>query len=137
MARRENRRRQQGRKGRYPRLRRRSPRSAQRADAGRCRAAWLGLSQMARSPRLAKLFFGRVRGLIRRGLGLSRPFVIGFHTALELQGHRLPEAVAALSRGDLDPAFGNRIFDDVGLFLAVELDPDPTAQQLFIEVLTT
>ena len=59
---------------------------------------------------------------------------IGLDRSLELDSHRLAEAVAAAAGGDADPAFRHAIFLDVGLFLPVEADPDAAAQQRLVEV---
>src|SRR5205085_9614354 len=57
---------------------------------------------------------------------------VGLDLPLELDRHRLPEAVAAAAGGDTDPTLGNRIFNDAGLFLAVELDAHPARQQRLV-----
>ena len=83
--------------------------------------------------RAARRLIPRKRRL--RRLVLRRVLEIGLDLALELDRHRLAEAVAAPAGGDADPAFRDRIFDDVGLFLAVELDADAAAQQRLVIML--
>ena len=65
---------------------------------------------------------------------LGRLLEIRLDLALKLERHRLAVAVAAAAGGNADPAFRNRIFDDVGLFLAVELDPDAALKQRLVEI---
>ena len=55
------------------------------------------------------------------------------HT-LELHGHRVAVAVAAAARGDLDPAFRDAIFLDVGLLDAVEVDAHSLLEEVAVEV---
>src|SRR5690349_16892310 len=82
------------------------------------------------APRQRLLSFGRY-ALFTLGV-LRCVLEIGLDLALELDRHRLAVAVKAAPGGDADPAFGDRIFDDAGLFLAVELDPDAAAQQRLV-----
>ena len=85
------------------------------------------------APVAARRLIPRKRRL-RRPSGLSRTSLeIRLDRALELDRHRLAEAVAAAAGGDADPAFRNAIFDDVGLFLPVELDADAAGQQRFVD----
>ena len=63
---------------------------------------------------------------------LSRLLEIGLDLALQFDGHRLAVAVEAAPGGDADPPFRDRIFDDAGLFLAVELDADAAAEERLV-----
>src|SRR5690606_5461775 len=58
---------------------------------------------------------------------------IGFDRALELDGHRVAEAIAGLAGRDADPALAHAIFLDVGLLLALEADSDAAPQGLGVE----
>src|SRR5690348_18463230 len=90
----------------------------------------MGVEEMARAQALPRLlsFGGRPLFVLRR------TFEIGFDLALELDRHRLAIPVAATAGGDPDPAFRDRIFDDVGLFLAVELDAHAAREQRLVEM---
>ena len=75
------------------------------------------------------LSFGRFAFL---SLALGGILEVGHDLALQLDGHRLAEAIEAAARGDTDPAFGDRVFDDAGLFLPIELDADAAAEQRLV-----
>src|SRR5690606_32954967 len=55
---------------------------------------------------------------------------VGLHRALQLDRQGLAAAVDAVADGQPDPAFGDAVFLDIGLVLALEADADSFRQQV-------
>src|SRR6266567_2829936 len=118
---------------------RRRPAHAQHSNVARdrrCRGDRLGREEIAGAPALRadapRLSFGS--GPLFALPRLGDIVEIRFDRALKLDRHRPAVPVEAASGDDADPAFRDRIFENAGLFLAVELDPDAPAEQRLVIV---
>ncbi len=68
--------------------------------------------------------FAGMTGESGKAAGLRRVLEIGFHDALQFDGHGVAVAVEGFADADADPAFGDAVFFDVGFLGAVEADAD-------------
>ncbi len=58
----------------------------------------------------------------------------GLDRAIELDRHRVAEAVARFAGGNADPSFGDAIFLDIGAHPVLEADADTAFQNLHVEM---